>query len=43
VPLPSRGGYVGFANPGFLTISVDSGLVAVPLSSLDYIAYESTK
>jgi hypothetical protein len=42
VPLASRGGYVGFANPGFLTISNGSGLITVPLSSLDYIAYEST-
>jgi eukaryotic-like serine/threonine-protein kinase len=42
VPVASRGGYVGFANPGFLTISNGSGLITVPLSSLDYIAYEST-
>jgi eukaryotic-like serine/threonine-protein kinase len=42
VPLAS-GGYLGFANPGFLTISNGSGLITVPLSSLDYIDYESTK
>jgi len=45
VPMPSRGGYIGFANPGFLTISNGDGggLSTVPLSSLDYIDYESTK
>jgi WD40 repeat protein len=41
VPLPSRGGYVGFANPGFLTISNARGLVVVPLRSLEYTPYDS--
>ncbi|HEU4612335.1 MAG TPA: serine/threonine-protein kinase [Kofleriaceae bacterium] len=41
-PLASRGGYVGFANPGFLTVSNGTSLITVPLSSLDYIAYRST-
>jgi hypothetical protein len=43
VPLASRGGYVGFASPGLLTLSNGGGLITVSLSSLDYIAYESTK
>jgi hypothetical protein len=42
VPMPaSRHGYVGFVNPGFLTISDASGLVTVPLAALEYVDYTS--
>jgi eukaryotic-like serine/threonine-protein kinase len=38
-PLATRGGYVGFARRGFLTVSNASGLVSVPLSSLQYTSF----
>lgn len=41
-PVTSRGGYVGFARPGFLVVSSNtSGLLNVQLESLEYVSYES--
>lgn len=42
VPVSSRGGYVGFARPGFLVISNASGLMTVSLESLEFISYASS-